>query len=115
MKAPSRRSQVRGAEAVLQGLLRTPKTRTGLIAAVATKSISKHFVYGWLAEQVRAGAVAQLKSTRPATYQRSTHVVTELPTAGVYPAWLEPRTLPAVVSRKVYFDGLDPLKTQKEN
>ena len=105
MKAESRRSQVRKAEKTLSALLRTPKSRAGLIAAVSGKSITRHFVYGWLTEQLRSGTVSQLKSTQPVTFQITTLVIVERPTVGTYPTWLEPRLLPDAAGRRVFLDG----------
>jgi hypothetical protein len=115
MKPESRRAQVRKAEATLNGLLRTPKTRAGLIACVASAKISKHFVFGWLTEQLRTGIVAELKSTKPPSYQISALVVVELPAAGVYPEWLEPRFIPNTTTRRVFLDGSDVRNKSKAN
>lgn len=104
-KPPSRKSVVRKADALLSRLLRTPKTRPGLIAAISGTGVSKNFLYGWLTDQVRTGKVAALKSTKPLSYQMASLVIQERPPEGIYPAWLEPRFLPQASSRKAYFDG----------
>lgn len=104
-KPPSRKSVVRRVDALLLRLLRTPKTRPGLIAAVSGSGVSRNFLYGWLTAQVRLGAVTELKSTRPASYQVSTLVIAERPPAGTYPTWLEPRILPETSARIAYFNG----------
>lgn len=102
----SRREQVRQATKVLQALLRTPKSRAGLIAATTKAKITRNFVYGWLTEQVRTGLVVQLKSTNPPMFQRAEFVAQELPAAGSFPSWLEPRALPMVgAAPRVYISG----------
>lgn len=106
MKGPeSRAVKVRQAEKVLLALLRTPKTRSGLIAAVSGESISRRFVFGWLSERSRTGLVVVLKSAATVTYQLATHCITERPFEGQYPAWLDPRALPETRARQAYLDG----------
>lgn len=105
VKPPSRRSASRKADSLLSGLLRTPKTRPGLVAAVINTGVGKHFVYGWLADQLRTGKVAALKSSRPVSYQMAALALQEKPTEGKYPTWLEPRFLPVSSTRKTYLDG----------
>lgn len=95
----------RQAGKLLHSLLRSPKTRAGLIAAVSGSGVSKNFVYGWLSAQLRTGAVVALKSSRPLSYQIARHAVTERPAEGLYPSWLEPRTLPDTTQRIAYYDG----------
>ncbi len=75
----SRAGQVRKAEATLKRLLKTPKTRNGLVAAVASQAISKRFVYGWLANQVLSGEVVRLKSAGTFTFQLKGTVIVETP------------------------------------
>lgn len=104
-KPDSRAAQARAAERTLLALLRTPKTRPGLIAAVAAKNITRRFVFGWLSEQVRGGRLLVLKSSRQVMYQLGTGSVDETPHEGNYPAWLEPRALPTANSRRTYLDG----------
>lgn len=101
----TRRVQAIHAEQVLNGLLRTPKTRPGLIAATVASKISRNFVFGWLTEQVRTGQVIPLKSTNPPMYQLASAGAAEVPCPGEYPQWLDPRVLPPVVSRRVYIAG----------
>lgn len=102
----SRAGQVRKAELVLTRLLKTPKTRNGLVAAVTSKMISRRFVFGWLANQVVSGGVVKLKSSNVVTYQIKGTVITENPALSGFPSWLDPRALPAVAERKVFIDGL---------
>lgn len=104
-KAPTRRATVRKVEAMLLKLLRTPKTRSGLIAASKGSGVTRNFLYGWLTEQVRSGDVAELKSVKPAAFQLAELVSSETPPPGFYPEWLEPRALPEISGRRAYFDG----------
>lgn len=110
----SRAAQVRRAEVVLTRLLKTPKTRNGLVAAVTSKKISRNFVFGWLANQVVSGGVVKLKSGALVTYQIKGTVILEDPALSGFPSWLDPRTLPSVVERKVFIDGL-PVSAQTSN
>ncbi len=102
----SRASQVRRAELVLTRLLRSPKTRNGLVAAVTSRDISKRFVFGWLTNQVVSGGVVKLKSSNVVTYQIKGHAILENPALSGFPSWLDPRALPHVSERKVFIDGL---------
>jgi hypothetical protein len=106
----SRASQVRTAESVLAALLKKPKTRNGLVAAVTSRMISRRFVFGWLANQVVSGGVVKLKSGDIVTYQVKGKVIVETPAISGYPSWLDPRALPTVTERKVFIDGrqVDP-------
>lgn len=106
MKGPeSRAVKVRRAEKVLLALLRTPKTRSGLIAAVSGDSISRRYVFGWLSERSRTGLVVALKSGTSVTYQLAAHCITERPFEGQYPAWLDPRSIPGTTKTQAYLDG----------
>jgi hypothetical protein len=103
---PTRKERRERAETLLLGLLKTPKTRAGLIAAAITNpGITRNFVYGWLSEAGRTGLVAMLKSTNPVQYQRTDCVVAEKPAESGFPPWLEPRVLPNVDRRRVFIDG----------
>lgn len=102
----SKAGRSRAADKMLRSLLRTPKSRAGLIAAALSVGVSRNFVYGWLSEQRRDAKIAVLKSGRIEMYQMTTHVVVESPAPGTYPAWLEPRALPVSASRCVYVDGV---------
>lgn len=102
----TRAEQARKANRTLQALLKTPKTMSGLIAAVTGKKISKHFVTGWITEKQRTGVVILLKSGKHDTYQLAKTFYGEAPVAGQYPAWLEPRRLPDVVKRQAYISAI---------
>lgn len=103
----SKAGRSRAADRLLRSLLRTPKSRAGLIAAAASIGVSRNYVFGWLSEQRRDGTVATLKSGRTDLYQMSVLVVSETPAPGTYPSWLEPRTLPQAAFRHVYVDGVN--------
>lgn len=108
MTAPnptSKAGQLRAAEKTLRGLLRTPKTRNGLVAAVCNGIVGRNFVYGWLAERRRDGTVTTLKSGKNVAFQIAKHVVIEVPAESVYPAWLDPRIVPMAASRAIHIDG----------
>lgn len=105
LRPGSRRAQVAAAEKILVALLRSPKSRSGLIAAVAGKKISRHFVFGWISRQLTVGAVAQLKSTFPPMFQLSECVVEEHSAPSQYPSWLDPRQLPPSQGRRVFAAG----------
>lgn len=102
---PSRKEKAAEASRLLSGLLRSPKTRPGLIAAVASHGVTKHFVYGILTEWVRTGLVTVLKSGAQPTYQLTEHVVIEQPAESPFPGWMDPRNLPPSSSRAVYIDA----------
>ena len=110
----SKAAQLRAADNLLRRLLGTPKTRPGLIAAVtASSQVSKNFVYGWLSENTRNGTVTVLKSGGRQTYQITVHAVVEVASEGVFPSWLEPRSLPVALGREVFISG-QPTKTKKD-
>ncbi|VTU31853.1 hypothetical protein H4CHR_02892 [Variovorax sp. PBS-H4] len=101
----SQASKIRRAKALLEGLLRAPKTRAGLIAAARTKGVTRNFLYGWLSNAVRTGEVVMHKSTEPPTFQLAATAASENPSSGEYPMWLEPRGLPAFSARTAFIDG----------
>jgi hypothetical protein len=100
----SRREFARKANALLLGLLRTPKTRAGLIAALSG-GLGRNYVYGWLSERVRDGTIVELKTCKPPAYQVATAVIFEQPAPSMYPAWLDPRALPLSERKHNYIDG----------
>lgn len=91
--------------ALLVGLLRSPKTKAGLMAAAESRGITKNFVHGWLSEAVASGRVLPLKSHHPVAYQCASFVVHERPAGGEFPVWLEPRSLPTSLGTQTYVDG----------
>lgn len=100
----TKKATVEAAQALLEGLLRSPKTRAGLIAVVAP-GLSRNFVFGYLAEQIRTGRVTVLKTMDPPQYQMTEYTVIEKPRESAFPSWLEPREIPASLRRDVYIDG----------
>lgn len=101
----SRAGRARAADQTLRRLLRTPKTRAGLIAAVVGRDITRNYVYGWLSERTRDGTLAVLKSAGQRLYQITASVVQEQASEGQYPSWLEPRQIPLAAARRLYIDG----------
>lgn len=101
--------QARHANTVLMRLLRTPKTRRGLIAAVSDQGMSSKFVEGWLVERCRSGTVTQLKSQNPRApfFQLSKYLASETPAEGQFPSWLEPRGLPPTIGKTTYVNAVD--------
>lgn len=98
------------AEKILRALLKTPKTRAGMISAVLEKGfISKHYVFGWLAARRRDGTVVALKSMGERWYQlapTTAATVVEVPKESDYPSWLDPRALPVASGRLLVVDGV---------
>ena len=105
-RADTRVAATRQAEKVLTRLLRTPKTREGLVAAVTSRMISRRFVFGWLTEQTRNGNVVVLKSSGRVAYQLKGFEIREPTATSAYPSWLDPRALPPVIDRTLFLDGL---------
>lgn len=96
----------RKAEKILRTLLKTPKTREGMISAVLEKGhISKHYVFGWLSARRRDGTVMVLKSMGERWYQLAPTTLVEVPKESVYPSWLDPRALPDAQGRLLVVDG----------
>jgi hypothetical protein len=104
-KPISKAAQLRQARRILLTLLRTPKSRTGLQAAVKSQLISRNYVFGFLSEGRRDGTLVTFKSGPTVMYQIATTIVEEVPAEGIYPSWLDPRTLPTATSRLVVIDG----------
>lgn len=111
-----RKKAVEGAKYTLTCLLRNPKSRAGLIAAVRSELIGRNFVYGWLTEECRAGRVTVLKAGHSVTYQLTSCIPRESPVPSPYPNWLDPRALPLSDTRHVYLDGreVNPDDPQRE-
>lgn len=104
-KPLSKAEQLRRANKMLLALLKTPKTRAGLMAAVTTGTITKNFIYGWLSEGKRNGTLTVLKTRNSLTYCVATQVVHEVAEESVFPQWLDPRVLPRPCGRRAYLDG----------
>ena len=112
----SRRKAIEQAKLVLSRLLRNPKSRAGLIAAVRSEYVSRNFVYGWLTEECRSGRVTVLKTGHALMYQLTSCVPREAPRESSFPAWLDPRSLPLSDARRVFLDGreVNPDNPQRE-
>lgn len=112
----SLREQKAKAEATLRALLRKPKSRSGLVAAVVGGAVTKNFVYGFLSVGITSGEIVVLKSTSASDplYQLSGRFHVEVPAGSGYPLWLDPRALPAVSGRRVYI-GATSAELLEEN
>lgn len=107
-KPVSKAAELRQTNRMLMALLKTPKTRAGLIAATATTltgTVSKNFIYGWLSEGKRNGTLTVLKTRNSLTYCVATRVVQEVAQGSAFPSWLDPRVLPMSCDRRAYLDG----------
>lgn len=93
------------------GLLRSPKTRAGLIAAVASMGLSRRFVIGWLTAAEQAGRIVALQSSVGGAplYQAARETHDERLQPSPYPAWLCPShaPLPPTTGRRVYTTLVD--------
>lgn len=114
-KPLSKAAQIRQAERVLLSLLRTPKTREGLVAAVRSQTISRNYVFGFLSEGRNNGTLVTHKSGQYVMYQVAVAIVEERPVASDYPSWLDPRSLPTSSARLVVVDGVVVKVKQKKN
>lgn len=107
-------AQLGQAERTLLALLRTPKTKAGLVAAIKSKTISRNYVYGFLSEGKRTGRLVTLKSGALVMYQVAGTHLTEKSAVSEYPSWLDPRSLPVSAARAVFIDGVAVKKHEKE-
>lgn len=115
MTAPtSKAAQIRQAERILRSLLRTPKSRAGLVAAVVKSHISRNYVFGWLAERRRDGTLTVHKSGPTVMFQITKSVVCESASESIYPAWLDPRSLPMATGRVVVVNGFVVTNSREE-
>lgn len=105
-KPDSKAGQLRKADKVLRALLKTPKSRPGLLAAVVGGSISRNYVFGWLAEGRRDGSLTVFKSGAVVMYQLPSANVDETPPPSGFPTWLDPRALPPSTGRTVVVGGV---------
>lgn len=88
------------ADTLLTGLLGSPKSRKGLIAAVHSLGLSKDFVCGWLSTKVNQGVISRTHVEGKVCYQVA-DLNPVLPDS-LYPAWLDPRNLPPTTGRRIY-------------
>lgn len=132
-RAKAKVEQIQAADRLLMGLLRTPKTRNGLIAAATSlrsegvEQLSRNFVFGWISEKVRDGTLSRSTvsvggSKTTCIYQLATCFGATIEIKpSEYPSWLEPRGLPATSSRTIHTDeyivsihGAEMTRTRKE-
>lgn len=94
---------------LLKGLLKSPKTRAGLIAAAKTLGVSANAVYGWLAARGREGVVFKYisgKTTLFTVYRTlaqehdSRRLDTEHLT--VFPEWMQPKFIPPTSTHRIH-------------
>lgn len=103
------KQRAQSVDRLLRALLRSPKTRQGLAAALADRGLSESVVDGWLAQSLAAGVVAKAWHGETDTYL---YVLSgreaRLPGKdSCLPAWLDPPiTLPEYSQRRVYRGGL---------
>lgn len=92
------------AKQILLALMRTPKTRPGLVAAVANK-VGRRHVYGWLGDWLRTDVIVQQKGSNCLYYMLPSAVPQIFVKPSIYPTWLDPRFLYQAVERRVYIAG----------
>lgn len=98
----------------MRTLLRTPKTRAGLVAAMSFHGFDKAYVQGWLSKATSTGSVIKILGSTPNT---EVFVLTgrevNLPTShSNLPTWMAPTIrLPHFASRRVFRMG----ELHKEN
>lgn len=99
---------------ILRALLRSPKTKEGLAAAVADQGLSKAAVDGWLTLALDAGEVLTVSSAiSPSRVTRHTRLyvlagqeVQVIQPPSIFPAWMDPTIrFPEYLSRRVYRSG----------
>lgn len=103
----------------LTALLRSPKTKSGLVAAVADLGFDEWFVQGWLSHQLQT---KQVLRTHVHGEHEELFVVCSAPrdvapVGSAFPAWLMPRAVPPFVDRCVYSLGVGasvPKEKQQE-
>ena len=103
------RQRAQSVDRLLRALLRSPKTRQGLVAALSDRGLSESVVDGWLAQSLAAGLVAKARCGETDTFL---YVLSgreaRLPGKDTcLPVWLDPPiTLPEYSQRRVYRGGL---------
>ena len=111
------RANNKKATARLTALLKSPKTRAGLIAAVADLGVDEWFVQGWLSSEVTAKRVIKVFMHRD-NAEMFVHCTT--PTEVVarnsnYPSWLEPSRVPVYGERRLYSLGMgQPVQPEEQ-
>lgn len=104
MKRPLDYKPKAQADAIVRKLLRTVKTRQGLIALAAQHGLTRNWVYGWLAWAEQSGLVTCVKKGKNPQYVLCA-ASDWRPPQGVapYPGWMCPKAVPiAYVGRRVH-------------
>jgi hypothetical protein len=119
----ARRSRARGvSEAHEQGiktltaLLRSPKTKAGLVAAVSTLDLPEAFVQGWLAAEIASKKVIKVRllQAQQEMFALSSVVADINPQPSEFPSWLEPRHVPEYRGRSLHTFDIAGQEQQKE-
>lgn len=101
----------------LTALLKSPKTRAGLIAAVADLGVDEWFVQGWLSAEVTAKRVIKVFMHRDKV-EMFVHCTTPTEVVGRdsnYPSWLEPSGVPVYGERRLYSLGMgQPVQPEEQ-
>jgi hypothetical protein len=99
----------------LSALLKTPKTKRGMAAAVSDLALSQWFVSGWLSREMKAGRVIEVhqRVRGQKLYVLATTQVEPPKVDTIYPAWLCPQEVPQYASRR-YCANLDPFDPEKQ-
>ena len=103
------RQRAQSVDRLLRALLRSPKTRQGLAAALSDRGLSESVVDGWLAQSLAAGVVAKARhdGTDTHLYVLSGREARLPGKDSCLPVWLDPPiTLPEYSQRRVYRGGL---------
>jgi hypothetical protein len=105
------------AAARLTALLRSPKPKAGLVAAVKDLGLTHHFVSGWISREVKADRVMPVhyKAAEDKHYVLCDAPAPDdtQPPPSAYPSWMEPRSVPRYAQRRLCAN-LDPSNTQQE-
>jgi hypothetical protein len=115
-KKPATTKQMEQARGRMLALLRSPKTKAGLVLAVHDLAVSPQFVQGWLVQQVNTGLVlrVQVPTGAPQTYVLSKAPLKPEELPSNYPTWLEPRAVPDFSVRR-YVSKLHSTQEQEES
>lgn len=116
MSRPRQPSTVQASKR-LKALLKSPKTRAGLVAAVADLGLDEWFVQGWLSTEVTAKRVIKIHMHREKA-EMFVHCTVPQEIVGretVFPSWLEPAKVPVYGERRLYSLGMgQPVQPEQE-
>lgn len=116
MSRPRQHSNERASRR-LNALLKSPKTRAGLVAAVADLGCDEWFVQGWLSTEVTAKRVIKVYMHRE-NVEMFVHCTVPHEIVGRatdYPSWLEPAKVPVYGERRLYSLGMgQPVQPEQE-